>query len=447
MRDPISTYKDHHPDIDAVIGVPCKEIFQIANTYCRCNISTDTSLMSNVSPIACHTQVEQPGTTTHPDLHVLLVDDDARYLILCERYLARSAKGLFIVDTANTVEKALACCSANRYDCLIVDYELPDGTGTDFIHSLKKHTDKTPPPTIITTADGGEDAAIKAIRAGAADFISKRNVSSQAISRSIHNAVDKHTLSESLKDRNAELVLANNSLESKRLEIQQFYLTVSHEVKTPLAAAREFVSLVKDGAEGQVSDGQDQLLQLAIDSCDQINKQFTELLDLARLESGKLELKYSNSSIDGLVSRSISAVSALARDRNITLHLDCAKGIKVVADPDRLVQVLSNLLHNAVKFSEDGGEVVLRTTLFAGGTRLKIGVHDQGCGISQEDQNSIFDRLYQCEDQLTKSSENGLGLGLAIAKDIVALHGEELRVTSKLNTGSTFSFELPIESH
>lgn len=385
-------------------------------------------------------------STTETVLSVLLVDDDERYLKLCERYLARCQTRQFLVDTAGTISEALECCRSNKYDCLVIDYLLPDGTGTGLVEKLSQNINKIAPPTIVTTADGGENAAAEAIRAGAVDFMSKRNVNSHSLSRSIHNAVEKFRLAESLKLRNSELVLANQRLRSNRREIMQFYHTVSHEVKTPLAAAREFISLVKDGADGKVSEGQHHLLQLAIDSCDQIKNQFTELLDMTRLESGKLELKRSATCVDDLVVRSVTSVSELARSRQINVRYECVANMTVSADPDRIVQVLSNLLHNAVKFSADGSEVVLYTLLHSNSGRLEFRVEDTGCGIAKSEQSSVFDRLFQSEHKRAQSSANGLGLGLAIAKDIVKLHGEQLRVNSTLNIGSAFYFELPIET-
>lgn len=382
--------------------------------------------------------------SAHEKLRVLLVDDDARYRSLCERYLSRNNNNRICIDTASTVDEALEFCSKNSYDCLIVDYLLPDGTGTELVSTLYQRTLKAPPPAIITTSDGGEEAATDAIRAGASDYLSKRNINAQSLLRSLYNAVDKFRMSESLKQRNEELLEANNSLKQNRKEIMHFYHTVSHEVKTPLAAAREFVSLVRDGAGGEVSESQNELLQLAIESCDQIKKQFTDLLDMTRLESGKLELIQTAACVNKLVSRSVTSVSELARSKKVLVTQDYTKNVQVFADCDRIVQVLSNLLHNAVKFSDEQGEVCLRARLCESGKAFEFLVEDAGCGISETEQSVVFDRLYQSEHQRSESSSCGLGLGLAISREIVGLHGSELRLISELNIGSTFHFQLPV---
>lgn len=400
--------------------------------------------MTIATASSVHSLSDDSALPNHKLLRILLIDDDARYLTLCERYLARTNDRDISVDKASTVSEALKLCSVNDYDCLIVDYLLPDGTGTEFIKILHRNELRSPPPAIITTSDGGEDAATDAIRAGAVDYLSKRNLNAQSLSRSIYNAVDKFQLSESLKQRNTELLEANDRLTRNRKEIMHFYHTVSHEVKTPLAAAREFISLVRDGAGGEVSNSQSDLLQMAIDSCDQIKKQFTELLDMTRLESGKLELIQSATCVEKLVARSVTSVSELARSKQVFVQQICAENRQVWADPDRIVQVLSNLLHNAVKFSNEQETVVLHTRLCDIGNELEFCVKDTGCGISEAEQASVFDRLYQSEHQRSESSACGLGLGLAISKEIVGLHGSDLKLISELNTGSTFYFRLPL---
>ena len=446
-------------DIHCVCGLVYMCFVSRGRFWCFCGISNKVMLLianmlltppDNSSAGSMITALANPahqlsGDSNYPEsvlLRVLLVDDDERYLMLCQRYLARSNDGKTCVDTVGTISEALELCSANVYDCLIVDYLLPDGTGTDFIKILYEDNVKTPPPAIITTSDGGEEAATDAIRAGAVDYLSKRNVNALSLSRSINNAVEKFRLSESLKQRNIDLLDANKHLEKNRKEIMHFYHTVSHEVKTPLAAAREFVSLVRDGAGGEVSDSQNELLQLAIDSCDQIKKQFSELLDMTRLESGKLELIRRATCVKKLVTRSVTSVSELARSKQVFVQKVCVEDIQVMADADRIVQVLSNLLHNAVKFSNQQGTVVLHTRVCENGHEIEFCVEDSGCGISEAEQGSVFNRLYQSEHQRSESSACGLGLGLAISKEIVGLHGSELTVISELNKGSAFYFRL-----
>jgi len=401
------------------------------------NIASNPAKMTLANQLTCSIDTR---------LLVLLVDDDPRYLMLCKRYLCGRNADKFSVHTAGTISEALSLCGLNNYDCLVIDYVLPDGTGTDLISTLSSGGFSNIPPAIITTSAGGEDAATEAIRAGAVDYLSKRNANSQSLQRTICNAVEKFQLSQSLAQRNIELLDANRSLLKNKNEIMQFYHTVSHEVKTPLAAAREFISLAQDGAEGELNDGQNQLMQLAIDSCDQIKKQFTELLEMTRLENGKLELERSDTPVDNLVRRSVTSVADLARIRKVRVYQVGDTNVEVLADPDRIVQVLSNLLHNAVKFSKEDSDVVLSTQLCDSGNQIEFCVTDSGCGIAEDERSSVFDRLFQSEHQRSQSSACGLGLGLAIAKHIVELHDSVLKLKSELNVGSSFYFRLALNS-
>lgn len=389
-------------------------------------------------------------------IKLLLVDDDPGYLDLCRRQLRKSPNIEFLMDTAASTEEAFQRCMENDYECLLVDYQLPDGSGTDIVDRLNEWIELQndpsllPPPAIIVTADSGQHAPTQAIRAGAVDFIAKRNVTPQSLRRVIINAVEKSRLELSVVQRNlaleqayALLETANGQLESKRREILHFYHTVSHEVKTPLAAAREFISLIMDGAAGEVTAEQLVLLNYAMDSCDQIKSQFTELLDLARIDNNKLKLKLSLTPIRSLIDRAVASIVETAKARQVSLlvtEYDTTDSIQ--CDSDRIVQVLSNLLSNAVKFTLPGGAVTLTFTDEQINRSVGFSVSDTGCGIEQKNVELIFERLYQIENSDDSVLQSGLGLGLSICRELLTLHNSQLKVSSEVGVGSCFSFEL-----
>ena len=375
---------------------------------------------------------------------LLLLDDDPDYLDLIIRQIKRDGQTNFSTDRAHNIETAVERCVANVYDCVVVDFHLPDGLGTDIVERLREIESReipgtrSIPPIIVVSGAGGEQAATLAIRAGAMDFISKRDVTGAALSRAVCHAVDKSRLAQSLEKRNAEL-------ESKRREVLEFYHTLSHEVKTPLASAREFVALVRDGAVGVVSDDQNELLSLAIDSCDQIRHQFMDLLDITRMDSQKFKLDRQQEPLASIIKRSIAGVAQIARDRDIELlTIGDYENLNVYCDAQRIVQVLSNLLSNALKFTRAGGWVHLTVTV--NGNAVLLEVADNGCGIQPRDQASIFDRLYQIDHDDNQLDCTGLGLGLNISRDILIYHETQLNLKSEWQVGSTFSFTLPIDN-
>lgn len=397
---------------------------------------------------------------TDDAFHLLLVDDDLVYLELCQRHLQRLPSTQVHVDSVGSIREAHEACQQTRFDCLLVDYLLPDGYGTDIVELLSTCQKQPPgnaqpvPPVIIVTADPGQHAATQAIRAGAADFIAKRNITPQSLNRAVSHAVERWRLQQSVIERNLALEQAytllesaNQQLESKRREILNFYHTVSHEVKTPLAAAREFVALLRDGVAGEVNASQRQLLEHAMQSCDQIRSQFTELLDLARIDNDKLRLRASLTTLDPLIDRCLASVAERARNKQIALNPPVFEHrIRVRCDVDRIVQVLSNLLDNAVRYTPAGGNITLSLQDVRQTGKVRFLVADTGCGIERKYQKLIFERLYQIEDNdEARDSRNGLGLGLSICQELLSLHDSRLHVHSVPGSGSCFSFELPRE--
>ena len=375
---------------------------------------------------------------------VLLVDDDPAYRHLCKRYLLDSANGVFEVVEAATGPEALERCRESEFDCFLVDYSLPQMSGVQLLRSLELMFAQ-PPPAIIMTAGGGETAAAESVRAGAADYLPKRAVSAESLSRAIGNAKEKWQLRVSIHDGHRNLELANQQLKLKNAEINRFYHTVSHEVKTPLTAIREFVAIVADGLVGDVTEEQSEMLRYALESCDQIASHFDDLIELTRFETGKMVVNKELASLDDVVTRCVVAVVPAMQAKDIAFEQNVPDLLpQIEMDSNRIVQVLSNLLGNAVKFTGTGGQVKVFAQLDKSAEEIIIGVQDSGRGISIDDREHVFDRLFQVEGKEDNEMGVGLGLGLTIARDIVSLHGGRMNVESEFGVGSTFSFRLPI---
>ncbi|MEO0974164.1 MAG: HAMP domain-containing sensor histidine kinase, partial [Pseudomonadota bacterium] len=219
--------------------------------------------------------------------------------------------------------------------------------------------------------------------------------------------------------------------------------------RTPLAATREFVALINDGIVGSVNDEQRDLLRLATDGCDQITALLDDLLDAARMQTGKLAIRPEAVALGALMRDALRAHEGEAKARQVDLSLelnDSDGALQAHADPVRIKQVIANLVGNALKFTPAQGSVrvTLRHEPFQP-QWIELQVQDTGCGISPGTQRHIFDRLYQSHDTAhgTLSASGGLGLGLAISSEIVRLHGSELEVRSREGEGATFSFLLP----
>ncbi len=214
--------------------------------------------------------------------------------------------------------------------------------------------------------------------------------------------------------------------------------TVAHEFRTPLTSLRMAVHLCLEGAAGEVNEKQADLLHAAREDCARLQMIVDELLDLARIQSGRIELDRRPTPAAELIETAVDAERTNAERRAVRLEVDrLDDGGNVLADPDRLRLVLSNLLTNAIRHSPSGGIVHVRARIE--GDTVRFEVQDQGEGIAKEYQQAIFEKFFR----LPGGHSGGAGLGLFITKEIVEAHGGRIDVASETGKGSTFWFTLP----
>lgn len=385
--------------------------------------------------------IDQLNSIAPANKNVLIVDDDEPYAHLVSRHV-RQIYSNAVIDNCNNSKKAIELCLARQYDILLIDHNLPDLCGSDFLHKLQSEIDDIPPPAIVLTADGGASAAGEALRANAYDFLPKQLVTRESLGRSMKNAIAKHSLQKSVHERTLELEIANRSLTEKSREIGEFYQTVSHEVKTPLAANREFVSLVRDEVLGSITEEQAEALDYALASCDQIASHFNDLVEMTRLDSGKIALHKTQIAVDSLLKRTMASCARAIDDSGVSVVMPTNPGdTELYVDGNRLVQVLSNLLSNAIKYTPSNGTIDI--SMNYQGSCVRFCVADTGLGIDEQHMDSVFNRLFQIGDTSHEYSGAGLGLGLSISREIVVLHEGAIWVESKLGIGSQFYVELP----
>jgi PAS domain S-box-containing protein len=239
---------------------------------------------------------------------------------------------------------------------------------------------------------------------------------------------------------------SNKHLLRKNEEIQNFYHTVSHELKTPLTSAREFISIVLDGLAGPVNETQQEYLGIARESCHRLRVCINDLMDATRLETGKLTLEMKRGSLAALIQKLITLLGPVAARKQISLRHEVRADLPdFTFDENRLMQVLVNLANNALKFTPENG----RVTITADETPndpgyFKVCVSDTGCGIAPEELERIFECLYQVPNK-DGGSDQGVGLGLYICRELVQSHGGKIWVESELGKGSTFCFSIPRE--
>jgi two-component system phosphate regulon sensor histidine kinase PhoR len=220
---------------------------------------------------------------------------------------------------------------------------------------------------------------------------------------------------------------------------RDFVANVSHELRTPLAAIRALVETLDDGAIDDETVAHD-FLHRVVDEVDRLNELIEDLLDLGRLESGRLPLRRSEIDAGVLIGRAVERVAHIADSAGVEIEVREPGDLRpLFVDPSRAVQVLVNLLHNAIKFSPRGARVEVCTRESESG--IAISVRDYGAGILPEDLPRIFERFFK-SDRARQSV--GSGLGLAIAKHIVGAHGGQITADSEYEKGSVFTVVLPV---
>ena len=239
-----------------------------------------------------------------------------------------------------------------------------------------------------------------------------------------------------------------HQVEVDRLK-SEFVATVSHELRTPMTAIKGYVDILLMGAAGPLTDQQRRFLNTVKSNTDRLNLLVSDLLDISRIEAGHIALVKEEIDLAALIEEVIAEAKRRANEENRPMEFktEIAPDLPpVIADRERIRQVIENLVENAYRYTPEGGKVTV-TAHLAEGNKIQVDVSDTGIGIPPEEQERVFERFYRGENPLVMASA-GTGLGLAIVKTLVEMHGGEIWVESEgiPGKGSTFSFTLPLEA-
>jgi signal transduction histidine kinase len=256
-------------------------------------------------------------------------------------------------------------------------------------------------------------------------------------------AIEHVRLFQEIQEKHRQLQLANEQLQELDRLKSDFVSNVSHELRTPLTAIKGAVDLVLREVAGPLTEKQTHYLTRVRSNTQHLAGLINDLLDLSKIESGKIEVKSSRISLAGLVHEVVESLRPVAAEKVIGLEATISEpSILVWADRDKVNQVLMNLIGNAVKFTPAQGRITVSASRNGKGS-VQVSVSDTGPGIAPDEKDKIFDKFYQIA-QLGDVKPKGTGLGLAICKALVELHGGNIWVESQVNHGSTFYFTLPL---
>jgi signal transduction histidine kinase len=262
------------------------------------------------------------------------------------------------------------------------------------------------------------------------------------MAENLHRAYDE--LEHKVTERTRDLAIANERLQELDQLKSDFVSNVSHELRTPLTAIKGAVDLVLREVAGPLTEKQIHYLTRVRSNTQHLTSLINDVLDLSKIESGSSEVKFNRVSLSSLVHEVIETLRPVAAEKAIRLDpIVTERSIFVLADPDKINQVLMNLIGNAIKFTPASGKVTVSASR-NGQKNVQVSVSDTGPGVLPSERETIFDKFYQIADE-EGAKPKGTGLGLAICKALVELHGGKIWVESEVKQGSTFNFTLPAD--
>ncbi len=392
-------------------------------------------------------------------LKILVVDDDEVDRMALRRALTKASFEIELSEVGDA-KSAITALSSNFYDCIFLDYRLPDQDGLTLIQKL--HSLGVKSPVIVLTGQGDEQIAVELMKAGAVDYLSKSRLSPEILAQVVRTAVRVYRAEmqvgmamQQLRESNELLTRKNQELEVQRQQIElqnlklmeasrlksQFLATMSHELRTPMNAIIGFSQLLLRPKCGELTHLQRDMVDRIVNNSKHLLTLLNEILDFSKLEAGRLDIKPEIFDLSKVVNATVAEMHSQASVKNLCMRVQSQlQNTIVFNDPTRMRQILVNLLSNAIKFTESGGIGIDVSEM--PGNRVLIVVCDTGIGISPADIKHIFEAFRQV-DQSTTRKYSGTGLGLPVVNALVQMMGGKITVESKLGDGSIFKIELP----
>ena len=418
---------------------------------------------------------------------VLIVDDEESVTITMAAILEMDG---YDVATALHGEEALAQIEQEVFDLVLTDLRLDDFDGMDVLAAARRKSIET--VGIVLTGYASLESAVTALREGAYDYMLKP-ADVEELRATVARGLERRRLSQQLRERVAELEVANrkinelneslqdriaeatrslsdrvHELDAARNELQvsyeklqeldklksQFLSIASHELKTPITAMSGFVQIAVRRIKRRLGAGRPsesdwqkeeetllEQLEVVQRQTAKLARLVDELLDVSRIESGRLELRVADVDLPELVAEVMKRHQLMATKHELTLDYDPDARLHVRGDRDHLEQVLNNLMGNAMKYSPEGGNIDV-TVKRSGDQEVEFAVADHGIGIRPAELARVFGLFYRSPDRLARDV-GGMGLGLYITKEIVDRHNGRIWAESEVGKGTTFHVALP----
>ncbi len=378
---------------------------------------------------------------------ILLVDDDVGLLRALDAALASRMCEL-AVDACGTATEALERVAAADYDVVVTDVQMPGMDGLALLAEIRALRPET--PVLLITGFDERDMAVRALRAGAFDFIQKP-VERDYFVASLRRALQVRALSRRVSEQQRTLVRHANErdriVQERTAELRDanrgkddFLATLAHELRNPLAPIRNAVQIMRlHGTQDPMLVRAREIIERQVS---QMARLIDDLVDVSRIHRGRVELRRQQMSVSEVIQHAIETCTPFVNARGHVLSVSLpTRDIQFDADPTRVEQIVANLLNNAAKYTEPGGRIGI--TAGTDADSVVIRVRDTGVGIAPDMLEHVFDMFTQADRSLDRS-QGGLGIGLTLVRHLVELHGGTVTASSPgLGRGSEFTVRFP----
>jgi len=412
-------------------------------------------------------------------IKILLLEDDPDYSMIIQMVIAKEMKNRADLEWVDLLSGALDKLAEQKYDVILMDLTLPDSSGYNTFASIHVQAQET--AIVVLSGLDDEKLATEAVRNGAQDYLVKDQIDGKLLVRAVKYAIERKEVDKELKYANAKLQESQKKLEQWNKELEEevkrrtedlsnankkleaanktlrmidkektkFLNTVAHDLRTPLAAIRAYADMIimyKD----ESAEVREEFLNIIIQESDRLGSLIDNLLNLARIESGTIKYDMKQFNLNELISYFVNTYKGHASQLGLSLVSNIPEDItEITGDRNRLGQVIANLLSNAMKFTPSGGKIFIdlnksfESDAYPERKEVCISVSDTGVGIPKQYHKKIFEKFGRAE-MPGETVKEGVGLGLAIAKQIVDHHGGKIWVESEEKKGSKFYFTLPV---
>ncbi len=369
---------------------------------------------------------------------ILVVDDNA--VIQQVMKLALEQYGHH-VTLASDGHEAIELMHAHFFDLILLDIMMPTMSGFQVLEYMAKEPELAAVPVIVVSADSQIDSAIRCIQLGAEDYLVKPP--NQTLLRTrVNTSLRKKFLHDQEQAHQAEMEQMYEAVKAANVAKTEFIAMAAHELRNPiaqLATTNHLLSRV-----GPLNEKQEELLEKINFSLERMKALIVDLDDISRLETGSIRLELKQLDLKQLILKIAESIEHDLREHKHTLDIKIPGDLPAAwADRERMIQVLTNLLGNAIKYTPDNGEIVITAVHEKQHQAIHVTIQDTGLGIQAKEQQRVFSKFFRSEDSDVRDRP-GTGLGLFITKSLIEKQDGHIWFDSKYGEGTAFHFTLPI---